>query len=152
MRARSKNRLFAKTQTIYGHILSLLACRQPRGSEIYPRVTWGGVWPRTEGASIKISFTEGSEGTSNIRSRRRFSTIMRRALAPVPVSFAFSAIASKEASAKERETPSSRKRAMCCLMIAFLGSARILIRSSLVSSLQLAMLLKRPANLGNSRK
>ena len=46
---------------------------------------------------------------------------MRSALAPVPVDFAFSAIARRAPSVKWRSTFSSAKRRVYCLMIAFLG-------------------------------
>lgn len=57
--------------------------------------------------SMTISLMVESEGTSNMRSRRRFSAIIRRARAPVPASLAFWAMARRASGLKWSFTPSS---------------------------------------------
>ena len=115
---------------------------------VWSLTTLGGLPSAIVCLSMMISLIVGSDGTSNMRSRRVPSVIIRRARAPVPVAFAFCAIASRASSVKVSLTFSSEKSCSYCLTMAFFGLLRMSTRSWVVSSLQLAMLLNRPTNSG----
>lgn len=74
----------------------------------------------------------------------------RNPLAPVSLSIANSATATKASSSNSNLIPSSSKRCSYCFVSAFLGSVRILISASLSKLLRDTMDGIRPTNSGIS--